>query len=147
MSYDLIFSLGKKVLAGEELTFDEAMSLTQIEEVDIPLLLAVANKVREQFTGKAVDTCKIVNARSGNCSEDCKFCAQSAHHEVKFEAYPLMKEEDIVAAAKEAEQEGCTVTYNEKCDWYYIRINFSDDTYMYHYTRIKFNETRQRKLK
>lgn len=49
--------------------------------------------------------------------------------------------------AKEAEQEGCTVTYNEKCDWYYIRINFSDDTYMYHYTRIKFNETRQRKLK
>ncbi|WP_027937255.1 biotin synthase BioB [Anaeroarcus burkinensis] len=114
MSYDLIFSLGKKVLAGEELTFEEALSLTQIEEEDIPLLLAVANKVREQFTGKAVDTCEIVNARSGNCSEDCKFCAQSAHHEVKFEAYPLMKEEDIVAAAKKAEQDGayrfCIVT-------------------------------------
>ena len=106
MSYDLIFSLGKKVLAGGELTFEEALSLTQIEEEDIPLLLAVANKVREQFTGKAVDTCEIVNARSGNCSEDCKFCAQSAHHEVKFEAYPLMKEEDIVAAAQKAQKEG-----------------------------------------
>ena len=38
MSYDLIFSLGNKVLSGEELTFDEARSITQIEDVDIPLL-------------------------------------------------------------------------------------------------------------
>lgn len=106
MSYDLIFSLGKKVLSGGELTFEEALSLTQIAEEDVPLLLAVANKVREKFTGKTVDTCEIVNARSGNCSEDCKFCAQSVHHEVKFDAYPLMKEEDIVAAAQKAQKEG-----------------------------------------
>lgn len=115
MSYDLIFELGKKVLGGEQLTFDEALALTKIEEADIPILLGVANKVREHFTGKAVDTCQIVNARSGNCSENCKFCAQSAHHkEVQFTAYPLMTEDDILSAAKDAEQNGasrfCIVT-------------------------------------
>ncbi|MEG6585281.1 biotin synthase BioB [Dendrosporobacter sp. 1207_IL3150] len=114
VSYDLIFELGKKVLNGGQLTFDEALSLTTIDESDIPILLGVANKVREHFTGKAVDTCQIVNARSGNCSENCKFCAQSAHHEVQFNAYPLMKEDDIIAAAKKAEVDGasrfCVVT-------------------------------------
>jgi len=114
MSYDLIFSLGKKVLEGGALTFDEALALTEIDESDIPILLGVANKVREVFTGKAVDTCEIVNARSGNCSENCKFCAQSAHHEVQFTAYPLMSEDDILAAAKKAETDGasrfCIVT-------------------------------------
>lgn len=113
-SYDLIFSLGKKVLAGGEITFDEALSLTQIQESDIPILLGVANKVREKFTGDAVDTCQIVNARSGNCSENCKFCAQSAHHEVKLNVYPLMSEDEILAAAKHAENDGayrfCIVT-------------------------------------
>lgn len=113
-SYELIFSVGKKVLEGGQVTFDEAIALTQIEEADIPILLGVANKVREKFTGSAVDTCQIVNARSGNCSENCKFCAQSAHHEVKLDVYPLMSEEQIVAAAKKAEKDGayrfCVVT-------------------------------------
>lgn len=114
MSYDLIFHLGKKVLEGGQITFNEALSLTQIEASDIPILLGVANKVREKFTGNAVDTCKIVNARSGNCSENCKFCAQSAHHEVKLNVYPLMSENQILDAAKKAEQDGayrfCIVT-------------------------------------
>lgn len=113
-SYELIFSVGKKVLEGGQITFDEALALTQLEEADIPILLGVANKVREKFTGNAVDTCQIVNARSGNCSENCKFCAQSAHHEVKLDVYPLMSEEQIVAAAKKAEKDGayrfCVVT-------------------------------------
>lgn len=114
MSYDLVYSLGKKVLDGGSLTLDEAMSLTELKGADIPLLLAVANKVRDQFTGTAVDTCQIVNARSGGCSENCKFCAQSGYHEVKLEVYPLLSEDEIVAAAKQAEAAGayrfCIVT-------------------------------------
>jgi biotin synthase len=114
MSYDLIFTLGKKVLNGEPLTFEEALALTQIDEADIPILLGVANKVRIKFTGDQVDTCEIVNARSGGCSEDCKFCAQSAHHDVKFDSYPLMSEDQILQAAKAAESHGayrfCIVT-------------------------------------
>lgn len=113
-SYDLLFSLGKKVLAGEQLTFDEALSLTTIDTCDIPILLGIANKVREKFTGNRVDTCQIVNARSGNCSENCKFCAQSAHHETQIETYPLLSEEAILGAARKAESDHayrfCVVT-------------------------------------
>lgn len=112
--YDLLFSVGKKVLTGSPINFEEALSLTEITDADIPILLGIANKVREKFTGNAVDTCEIVNARSGNCSENCKFCAQSAHHEVKLDVYPLMSEDDILTAAKQAEQDGayrfCIVT-------------------------------------
>jgi biotin synthase len=56
MSYDLICALGKKVLGGGRLTPDEAMSLTALDETDIPILLGVANKVRAQYTGTRVDT-------------------------------------------------------------------------------------------
>lgn len=114
MSYDLIFTLGRKVLDGGRLTFDEAMRLTALGEADIPLLLGVANKVRARFTGNQVDTCEIVNARSGGCSEDCKFCAQSAHHDTDIATYPLMSEEAVLQAAKQAERHGayrfCIVT-------------------------------------
>jgi len=113
-NYDLIFSLGKKILAGQAITFDEAIALTEIEATDIPILLGVANKIREKFTGSYVDTCQILNARSGNCSEDCKFCAQSAHHDVEVDAYPLMQVDDIIKAAQKAEADHayrfCVVT-------------------------------------
>ena len=102
-NYDLIFSLGQKILGGQEITFAEAMALTTIEESYIPILLGVANKIRAQFTGSSVDTCQILNARSGGCSENCKFCAQSVHHDVDIEVYPLMKEDDIIKAAQKAE--------------------------------------------
>jgi len=113
-SYDLLFSLGKKVLDGGQLSFEEAISLTTIDASDIPILLGIANKVREKFTGNMVDTCQIVNARSGNCSENCKFCAQSAHHDTKIETYPLLSEDAILGAARKAESDQayrfCVVT-------------------------------------
>lgn len=114
MSLDLIFDLGKKVLAGGTLTFDEALELSKIDESDIPVLLGIANKVRIKFTGNQVDTCEIVNARSGGCSEDCKFCAQSAFHNTNIETYPLINEEKMLSAAQTAESDGayrfCVVT-------------------------------------
>jgi biotin synthase len=102
-NYELIFSLGKKVLAGGQITCEEALALTAIDEIDIPILLGIANKVRERFTGSCVDTCQIVNARSGGCSEDCKFCAQSAHHAATIATYPLLSEEELLKAAQKAQ--------------------------------------------
>ena len=109
-----ITKLGEKVLSGENLTFDEAFSLTDLPDNYVPLLLGVANLVREKFTGNKVDTCEIINARSGNCSEDCIFCAQSAHHRTTCPTYPLLQQDEILSAAKEAEGNGasrfCIVT-------------------------------------
>lgn len=114
MSLNTIFDLAQKVLAGNEISFEEALGLTTIEEDDIPILLSLANKIRSQYTGSTVDTCEIVNARSGGCSEDCKFCAQSAHHDTEVEEYSLLSDDEILSAAKKAEDHGayrfCIVT-------------------------------------
>jgi biotin synthase len=106
MGFELITDLGAKVLAGESINFAEALALAEIDQADVPLLMAVANKVRAEFCGDAVDTCAIVNARSGNCSEDCKYCAQSVHSRAAIDTYPLLDEDALLAAAKKAERDG-----------------------------------------
>ncbi len=47
-----------------------------------------------------METCTILNARSGRCSEDCKWCAQSAHHSTQCEVYPLVSVEEALGAAR-----------------------------------------------
>jgi biotin synthase len=64
--------------------------------------MAAAGWLREQTLGREVEFCAIVNARSGRCSEDCAFCAQSARHRTQAEVYPLMSEEEIVARGRAA---------------------------------------------
>jgi biotin synthase len=61
-----------------------------------PAVLHAASLVRTQFRGNRVKTCSIVNAKSGACSEDCKYCAQSAHHATATAVYPLMETEAIL---------------------------------------------------
>ncbi len=69
-------------------------------QTDIMLLLAQANIVREHFHGPEIDLCAIVNAKSGRCSENCAFCAQSAHFTTAVASYPLMRSSDIIAKAE-----------------------------------------------
>ncbi|MCL1966625.1 MAG: hypothetical protein FWF67_01945, partial [Fibromonadales bacterium] len=69
----------KRVLEqGGEVSYLEAVELAKYPSKD--LLYAAADTIREKFCGNKLDTCSIVNARSGKCSEDCKWCAQSAKH-------------------------------------------------------------------
>lgn len=108
MSVDLICMLGRKVLQGHELTYDEALALTDIDESEVPLLCGFANKIRDVFMGKEVDLCAIVNGRSGRCPEDCRFCAQSTHYNAQIETYPLLDEAQILAAAQKSAADGAT---------------------------------------
>ncbi len=65
-----------------------------------------ANKVREDYVGTKLELCSILNARAGLCSEDCKFCAQSARHCTDILTYPLKGKERIVEAARNAKAIG-----------------------------------------
>ncbi|MFC1496533.1 biotin synthase BioB [Candidatus Margulisiibacteriota bacterium] len=67
-------------------------------------LLAAANKIRQHFKGNKIRLCAIINAKSGKCSENCSFCAQSGHHKTKIEAYPLLSEKEIIKSARAAEK-------------------------------------------
>lgn len=104
---EFIKNLEKKILEGKVIGFEEAMKLTFLEEKeDIEQLCNSANKIREVFCGKEVDLCTIMNAKSGRCSEDCKFCAQSAYYKTNVEVYDLVSKEATLKLAKENESEG-----------------------------------------
>lgn len=99
----IIYDIEKRILSGGELTFKQALALIEIsEESQLQVLFSVANKVREKFRGKRVDLCSIANAKSGDCSQDCAFCAQSAHSKTEVNTHPLISVEEIVNRAKEA---------------------------------------------
>ncbi len=101
-----IIRLAEKVMNGGEITEEEAKTLIQTKDEDTMLLLAMADKIRQKFSGNAVDFCAIINARSGHCQENCKFCAQSGWYNTGATVYRLLPEEEILAAAKKAKAAG-----------------------------------------
>ncbi len=101
-----IIRLAEKVMDGGAITEEEARALIRTKDEDTMLLLAMADKIRQKFCGSAVDFCAIINARSGHCQEDCKFCAQSGWYHTGAKVYRLLPEEDILAAAKKAKEAG-----------------------------------------
>lgn len=84
-------------------TETEALEFVNVDFCD---LLYVANKIREKYCGNKVLLCGIVNAKSGRCSEDCKFCAQSAHYNTDISKYEILGVDDILSKAVVAERNG-----------------------------------------
>ncbi len=90
-----------KVLDGSELTRAEALELAErIEGEDVLDLISLANKVRKKFAAPFF-ACSILNAKSGACAQNCRFCAQSAHHHAAIESYPLLAPEQVLEAARQ----------------------------------------------
>ena len=77
---------------------DTALQLLQCDAEDMTAILQVADAVRRRKFGQRITLCSIVNARSGDCGEDCSFCAQSLHHEGNSRSFPLLSTEDLLAA-------------------------------------------------
>ena len=70
-------------------------------------LIETANKItRKHFSQGDFELCSIMNAKSGACSEDCAFCAQSAHYNTNIETYPLISIEKMLSNAKQALDNG-----------------------------------------
>lgn len=103
-----LHQLTERIIAGEHLSREEAIALTQIQgQENILLLCAAADRVRQACCGNTVDLCSIINVKSGNCSENCSFCSQSAHHlGTDSPVYGLKSTEEILAQAKSAQAAG-----------------------------------------
>ncbi len=96
--------LKTKVLNGEKISRQEAAFLASFFDLDA--LCDAADEISRHFVGTAVDSCSIVNARSGRCGEDCKWCAQASRHNTGCQTYNFLDEEEVMQAARHNEREG-----------------------------------------
>ncbi|MTI67882.1 MAG: biotin synthase BioB [Firmicutes bacterium] len=104
-----ILDLKEKIFNNEDITHKDAYKLISIDINNfdsINILFNEANNIREKFTGKRVDLCTIINAKSGKCSEDCKYCAQSSFYKTEVNEYDLLNYSTILRRAKEMENKG-----------------------------------------
>ena len=100
---DRLETLTKKVLEGGEITRAEALELY---EQPLQELCRRADEIRRHFCGDRFDLCAIVNGKSGKCSENCRFCAQSAHNHTGAAEYPLLSAEELTAQARVNRDQG-----------------------------------------
>jgi len=104
-----IRDLTEAIIQGHEINYEEAIKIMSIDQEDqesLEVLFESSNQLRQHFVGDKVDLCTILNARSGSCSEDCKFCSQSAHYKTQAATYDLLSYEEILASAQEVERQG-----------------------------------------
>jgi len=103
-----ISELQKRTIKGKALSFDDAVWLIKRPDHETLELIYAASQIREHFKGNKVKLCSIVNAKSGRCAENCKFCAQSVHHKTKVDEYPLISCGEMYESAKKARLTGAT---------------------------------------
>src|SRR3989338_985443 len=105
---DLILKVRREVLDGLSIVYADALRLTETSLTEIPYLAAAANEVRQKFIANKIEFCALCNIKSGNCSQDCKFCAQSGHYQTDSPVYSQLGVDEIVSQAKAAEAMGAT---------------------------------------
>ena len=93
-------------MSGAGISAADALSVLRLPQADLWRLLDVTEEVRRRFKGEGIRLCSIVNAKSGLCSEDCSFCSQSIRSKASIPKYPLLPEEEMVRAAREAKERG-----------------------------------------
>ena len=98
-----VLDMKEKVINGYNITKEEALKLynSPLDE-----LTESANEIRKYFCGNKFDICTIINAKSGKCSEDCKYCAQSAFYNTNIDEYPILEKEKILKDAKNNDENG-----------------------------------------
>ena len=96
-----------KVLEGIPLDRPLALSLArEIHGEDLLDLISLANKVRRKFS-PPFQRCSIINAKSGRCQENCRFCAQSGHNCCpQVENYPVLEPKKVLEAARKVYDQG-----------------------------------------
>lgn len=93
----------EKILSGGKIDRPGAEELLKapLEE-----LCEAANEIREKLNGNTLDTCSILNGKSGLCTENCKYCAQARGHKTGVEEYPLLTADRIVEEGLQTAEAG-----------------------------------------
>ncbi len=109
-----VLDLLDRILDGSSVEFEDAIKLLEVDRDGLLLLLYSADRIRRRFCGDKMHLCSIINAKSGACPEDCKFCAQSSFYNTDCRVYPLVSSLELFEAARNAKRIGaqsfCIVT-------------------------------------
>lgn len=99
-----IFALADEIINGFRInrTFNTDLLIT----ANIKDLCENADRIRSAICGNHADLCSIINGKSGRCSEDCKFCAQSVHHCTSIDSYDFLDESKIIDECRYNESKG-----------------------------------------
>ncbi|AOS84837.1 biotin synthase BioB [Chlorobaculum limnaeum] len=95
---------------GEPASLELATALAKLPDSEVLDLVSLANKVKNRHAANhgAVHACSIMNAKSGVCGENCRFCAQSKHNSANVEVYGLVDDAPVLEQARNAWEQGVT---------------------------------------
>lgn len=96
--------LANEIIEGRRLTSKDHLEF--LKNVSLESLSAEADRLRKHFSGDTVDLCSIISGKSGRCTEDCKYCAQSAFNHTGCDVYDLLDYDTIYEKASSDMAEG-----------------------------------------
>jgi len=83
--------------------------LLRLYDLDLEELISISEKItNENFNKKEIEVCSIISAKTGKCSENCKYCSQSIHNHADIVCHPLLEVEEVKEAAIKAKENGAT---------------------------------------
>ncbi|WP_297746309.1 biotin synthase BioB [uncultured Tessaracoccus sp.] len=91
--------LADRVIAGGQITRDEALAILRLPDAATYPLVAAAGRVRRHFHGNTMKVNYLVNLKSGKCPEDCFYCSQRLGSEADVLKYTWLSHDDALAAA------------------------------------------------
>lgn len=104
---EFLRTLTDRIIGGGTISPGEAEQMTRLRtHEEVVMLICHATLLRHHWKGTRIELCSIVNAQSGGCTEDCVFCAQSAHYQTQANTYPLLDAEAVLEQAREAQGGG-----------------------------------------
>jgi len=102
-------TLASRVLAGGQLSADEAVEILAAPDAEILDLMHATYRVRSHYFGRRVQLYLLMNAKSGLCPEDCSYCSQSKTSQAEIPRYNLLNRDDLLAGAQAAvDKQACT---------------------------------------
>ena len=101
---NMLEELKNKVLSGGNITPEEALRLA--EETPCEALCEASHELTAGMSPRKFDLCSIINAKSGRCPEDCKWCAQSFRYPTQVQTYGMVGEEECLRHALHNERQG-----------------------------------------
>lgn len=106
MPMEKILSFVDLALKDQALSEKDCLDILQSEEIVVPQLLSAVYQVRHHHWQNKVRIHMLNNVQNGSCPEDCKYCAQANNAETDIAGYKMKSDEEIVAEAKRAYENG-----------------------------------------